>query len=69
MTNGRDTSIFITFLDSLPRNYTILKSATFLEVELGSAKYHHQGGGLPYTVIASILLDHFSMVDERDPFF
>jgi hypothetical protein len=59
--------IFITFLDSLPINCTTLKLATYLRVALGSTQYHHQDGGIPNTGIRLILLDHGSMVDERDP--
>jgi hypothetical protein len=67
MTNERDPSIFITFLASLPINYTTSNLATYLEVALGSSKYHHQDGGIPNTGIRLVLLDHGSMVDERDP--
>jgi hypothetical protein len=36
-------------------------------VVLGSSKYHHQDGGITNTGIRLVLLDHGSMVDERDP--
>jgi hypothetical protein len=59
--------LFINFTDSLPINYTTSNSATYLEVALGSTKYHHQDGGIPITGIRLVLLDHGSIVDERDP--
>jgi hypothetical protein len=67
MTNERDPSIFITFPANLPINYTTSNLATYLEVALGSSKYHHQDSGIPNTGIRLVLLDHGSMVDERDP--
>jgi hypothetical protein len=35
-------------------------------VELGSSKYHHQDGGIPNAAVRLFLLDHGSMVNERD---
>jgi hypothetical protein len=58
---------FITFPASLPIHYTTSNSATFPEVAFGSSKYHHQDGGIPNTGIRLVLLDHGSMVNERDP--
>jgi hypothetical protein len=57
----------ITFLDSLPINYTTLKLATYLEVAFENTKYHHQDGAIPNTEITSILVDHGPRTDERDP--
>jgi hypothetical protein len=57
---------FITFPASLPINYTTSNLDTYLEVALGSSKYHHQDGGIPETGIRWVLLDHGSMVNERD---
>jgi hypothetical protein len=37
-------------------------------VALGSTTYHHQDGGIPSIVIGLILLNHGSMVDERDQY-
>jgi hypothetical protein len=37
-------------------------------VVLGSSKYYHQDGGIPNTGIRLVLLDHGSMLDERDPY-
>jgi hypothetical protein len=34
---------------------------------LGSSKYNHQVGGIPIMGIMLFLLDHGSMVNERDP--
>jgi hypothetical protein len=48
-------------------NYTTSNLATYLEVALGSTKHHRQDGGIPNTVISLVLLDHVSMVNERDP--
>jgi hypothetical protein len=67
MSDERAPSIFITFPASLPINDTTSNLATYLEVELGSTKYHHQDGGIPNTVTRFLLLNHGSMVDERDP--
>jgi hypothetical protein len=67
MTNERDTSIFISFPASLPIKYTTSNLDTYLEVALESSKYHHQDGGILNTGIRLVLLDHGSMVDERDP--
>jgi hypothetical protein len=57
----------ITFPASLPINYTTSNLANYLEVALGSSKYHHQDGGIPNTGIRLVLLDHGSMVNEKDP--
>jgi hypothetical protein len=59
--------LFITFPDNLPIKSTTLKLANYLEVALGSTTYHHQDGGIPNTVFRLLLLDHGTMVDERDP--
>jgi hypothetical protein len=48
-------------------NYTTSNLATYLEVVLGSSKCHHQDGDITNTGIRLVLLDHGSMVDERDP--
>jgi hypothetical protein len=48
-------------------NYTTSILATYLEVLLGHIKYHHQDGYIPNAGITLVLLDHGSMVDERDP--
>jgi hypothetical protein len=53
--------------NSFPMNYTTPNLATYLEVVLGSTKYHHQDGDIPNTGSRLVLLDHGSMVDERDP--
>jgi hypothetical protein len=66
-TNGRDSSICILFQDSLTMNYTTSNLATYLEVVLGRTKYHHQDGDIPNTGSRLVLLDHGSMVEERDP--
>jgi hypothetical protein len=58
---------FLLFPDSLPMNYTTSNLATYLEVVLGSTQYHHQDGNIPNTGIRLVLLDHGSMVYERDP--
>jgi hypothetical protein len=57
----------ITFPASLHINYTTSNLATYLEVALGSSKYHHQDGCIPNTGIRLVLLDRGSMVNERDP--
>jgi hypothetical protein len=57
----------IPLMDSLAINYTTLKLPTYLEVALGSTKYHHQAGGIPNTGIMVILLDHGSRTDGWDP--
>jgi hypothetical protein len=57
---------FITFPASLPINYTTSNLATYQEVVLGSSKYDHHYNGIPNTGIRLVLLDHGSMVDERD---
>jgi hypothetical protein len=57
----------ILFTDSLPMNYTTSNLATYLEVALGRTKYHQQDGDISNTGIRLVLLDHGSMVDERDP--
>jgi hypothetical protein len=44
--------------DSLPMNYTNSNLATYLEVVLGSTKYHHQDGNISNTGIRLVLLDH-----------
>jgi hypothetical protein len=62
-TNGRDPS----FPDSLPTYYTTSNLTTYLEVVLGSSKYNHQDGDITNTGMMLVLLDHGSMVDERDP--
>jgi hypothetical protein len=58
---------FVTFPAILPINYTTSSLATYLEVVLGSSKYHHQDGGIPNTGIKLVLLDNGSMVNEMDP--
>jgi hypothetical protein len=63
----RDPSIFKTFPVSFPMNYTTSNLATYLEVVLGSSKYHHQDGDIPNTGSRMVFLDHGSMVDESDP--
>jgi hypothetical protein len=45
-----------------------LSWAIYQEVVLGSSKYYHQDGGIPNTGIRLVLLDHGSMLDERDPY-
>jgi hypothetical protein len=56
-------------VDSLPINYTTSNLATYQEVALGSTECHHQdGGGIPNTGITFVLVDHGSIVDERDPY-
>jgi hypothetical protein len=67
MNDERDPSFFITFPASLPINYTTSNLATYQEVVLGSSTYHHHNGGIPNAGIRLVLLDHGSMVDERDP--
>jgi hypothetical protein len=57
----------ILFTDSLPMNYTTSNLATYLEVVSGRTLYHHQDGYIPNKGIRLVLLDHGSMVDERDP--
>jgi hypothetical protein len=47
-------------------NYTTSRFATYLEVVLGCTKYHHQDGDIPNTGIRLVLMDHGSMLDERD---
>jgi hypothetical protein len=58
---------FIIFVESLPKKYTTLKLATYLEEALGNNKYHHLGSGIPNTRFMSVLLDHGSRTNERDP--
>jgi hypothetical protein len=58
---------FIIFLESLPINYTTLKLASNLEEALVNNKYHHLGSGIPSTRFMSVLLDHGSRKNERDP--
>jgi hypothetical protein len=58
--------LFITFLASLPINYTTSNLATFPEVSLGSSKYHHQDGVIPILGIRLVLLDRGSIVNETD---
>jgi hypothetical protein len=41
----------ITFPTSRPINYTTSNLATYLEVALGSSKYHHKDGGISHTEI------------------
>jgi hypothetical protein len=57
----------LSFSAIVPIHYTTSNLATYLEVALGSSKYHHQDGGIPHTGIRLVLLDHGSMVDERYP--
>jgi hypothetical protein len=63
---GIDLS-FISFLDSLAINYTTLELATYLEESLGITKYHHQENGIPIKIFMSVLSDHGSRTNERDP--
>jgi hypothetical protein len=56
---------FITFPASLPMNYTTSNLATYLEVALGSSKYHHQDVGIQNTGIRLVLLDHGSWINGR----
>jgi hypothetical protein len=58
---------FVRFPAILPINYTTSNLATYLEVVLGSSKYHLQDGGIPNSGIRLVLLDHGSMVNERYP--
>jgi hypothetical protein len=57
---------FVSFPGILPINYTTSNLATYLEVVLGSSKYHHHDGGIPNSGSRLVLLDHGSMVNERD---
>jgi hypothetical protein len=59
--------LLIIFPESLPINYTSLKLATYLEEALGIAKYNHHESGIPNTRFMSVLLDHGSRTNERDP--
>ena len=71
MTQGQMEGIhllFIIFSDNLPMKYTTSNLATYVEVVLGSSKYHRQDCDIPNTGIRLVLLDHGSMVDERDPY-
>jgi hypothetical protein len=63
---GIDLS-FISFLESLAINYTTLELATYLEEALGTTKYHHQENGIPIKKIMSVLSDHGSKTNEKDP--
>jgi hypothetical protein len=58
---------YIIFPESLTINYTTLKLATYLEEALGNNRYHHLGSGIPNTIFMSVLLDHESRKNERDP--
>jgi hypothetical protein len=49
-------------------NYTTSNLFTYLEVVLGRIKYHHQDGDILEIGISLVLMDHGSMVDERDPY-
>jgi hypothetical protein len=57
---------FIFFPESLLINSTTLKLATYLEVALGTTKYHHQDSGIPNTRCMLVLLDRGSRTRERD---
>jgi hypothetical protein len=39
----------------------------YLEEALGNTKYHNQDRGIPNTRFMSVLLDHCSRTNERDP--
>jgi hypothetical protein len=67
-TNGRDTSIFILFLNSLTMNYTTSNLATYLQVVLGRTQYHHQDGDIPNPGIMLVVLYHGSWTNGRDPY-
>jgi hypothetical protein len=58
---------FIAFPKLLPINNTTLKLATYLEEALGITKYDNLGSGIPYTIFMSVLLDHCSRKNNRDP--
>jgi hypothetical protein len=58
---------FIIFPESLPINYTTLQLATYPEEALGNTNYHHLGSGITPTRFMSVLLDHCSRKNERDP--
>jgi hypothetical protein len=58
---------FIIFPESLPINYTILKLATYQDEVLEHTKYHHQDSDIPNTRFMSVLLDHCSRTNGRDP--
>jgi hypothetical protein len=70
MTYGRDPSICYNLSGQSSHKLHYFKlDHLYLEVVLGSTKYHHQDSGIPRTGIRLILLDHGSMVDERGPSF
>jgi hypothetical protein len=48
--------------------YFSLELATYLEEALGNTKYHHQDHGNPVTRFMSVLFDHGSRTNERDPY-
>jgi hypothetical protein len=62
-TNERDTSIFITFPEILPINYTTLKYV-LPRRGIRSHKYHHQDSGIPNTRLMLVLLYHDSRTTE-----
>jgi hypothetical protein len=48
-------------------NYTTLKLPPYIEEALVNDKYHHLGSGIISTRFMSVLLDHGSKTNERDP--
>jgi hypothetical protein len=59
---------FISFLESLPINYTTLELTTYLKEALGNTWYHHQDSGITNSRFMSVLLNHGSRTtNERDP--
>jgi hypothetical protein len=67
MDKWKGSIYFYTLSRQFDHELHYLNLATYLEVVLGRTKYHHQDGDISNKVIGLILLDHGSMVDERDP--
>jgi hypothetical protein len=67
LTNGRDPSIFILFLNSLTINYTTSNLDSYPELVLGRTTYHHQDGDIAMLQFMLLLLYHVSWTNERDP--
>jgi hypothetical protein len=58
---------FIIIPESSAINYTSLELATYLEEAFVNTKYHHHDHGIPRTRLMSVLLDHGSRTNKRDP--
>jgi hypothetical protein len=68
-TNVRDPYIFYNLSGEFSHKLHYFKAwITYLEEASANTKYHHQHRGIPNTRFMSVLVDHGSSTNERDPY-